>query len=98
MNLRRGAAAAAMAGLLAARTAQAGPLDDPHVGGVAFVGPTQAGLASIYWNPAALGLEGGNHVALVGTGALTDVTVNRNPIDPSTGAPGGGFAPGSASG
>lgn len=72
--------------LLAVR-AWAGPLDNPHVGGVGFSGPTTGDLAALHWNPAALGLLGGSQVAVAGTARFTTTTVARAPINPATGAP-----------
>jgi long-subunit fatty acid transport protein len=76
--------------------ASAAPLDEPFVGGLSFTGPTSPSLAAIYWNPAALGLVRGTQVMVSGSLRLSSTTVTRTSIDPSTGAPGVGFAPGSA--
>ena len=50
------------------------PIDEPHVGGIGFSGPTTGDLAAIYWNPAALGLMHGLHVTFSGTGRLSTTT------------------------
>jgi hypothetical protein len=81
--------------LVAARAAHGSPIDDPHVGGIGFAGATTDDLSALYWNPAALGLGTGRRamVSLINhTGTLD---VQRGPIDPSTGQPGGSrsFAP-----
>ncbi|HSZ81715.1 MAG TPA: outer membrane protein transport protein [Polyangia bacterium] len=81
---------------LSATTAAAAPLDEPFVGGLGFNGPTSGTVAAIYWNPAALGLVRGTQILISGDGRLTTTTVRRASIDPTTGAPGGSFAPGSA--
>src|SRR5437762_8192488 len=88
---------AVLALLGAPARARAAPMDDPHVGGLTFSGPTSGTLAAVYWNPAALGLVRGLQVTLAGTGRVARTTVNRTPIDPRTGQPlpGGSFAPGS---
>lgn len=97
MNLRRCVVVLAGASTVAASARGLGaPLDDPHIGGVAFVGPTTGGLPAIYWNPAVLGLTRGNQVTVAGTGVLSRVSVDRAPIDPATGAPGGSLDPGSS--
>ena len=78
--------------------AHASPLDDPHVGGLTFSGPTSGNLSAIYWNPAAIGLSRGNQLMIAGAGRVTSTTVNRAAIDPS-GNPGTPLAtidPGSA--
>jgi long-subunit fatty acid transport protein len=73
----------------APRTAAATPLDDPHLGGIAFAGPTATDLSAIYWNPAAVGLIGGHQLMVGGSGRFTGTTVARAAIDPVTGQPGG---------
>jgi long-subunit fatty acid transport protein len=78
--------------------ALAGPLDDPHVGSLGFSGPTTGDLAAVYWNPAALGLMKGNQFMAGGSLRTTGVTVDRTPIDPATGLPGGTSTFPSASG
>lgn len=91
--------AAAFAGLsgVGGGAAVASPLDDPHVGGLTFSGPTSGNLAAIYWNPAALGLMRGNQVMVAGATHFATTTVTRAAIDPTTGAPlAGGLAPGTA--
>jgi long-subunit fatty acid transport protein len=76
--------------------ARAAPLDEPFVGGLSFTGPTSPSLAAIYWNPAALGLVRGTQVMVSGSMRLSSTTVTRASIDPTTGAPGGAFAPGAS--
>lgn len=71
-------------------SAIAGPLDDPHVGGVGFGGPTTGDLTAVFWNPAALGLMQGTQVTVAGAAQVSSLSVQRSPIDPATGAPGGG--------
>ncbi len=78
--------------------AVAGPLDDPHVGGIGFSGPTTGDLSAVFWNPAALALVEGHQVMLVGSVRQTTTTVGRSAIDPATGAPGGSRALPSATG
>ena len=92
----RGVVLAALSLAALGGRARAAPLDEPFVGGVGFTGPTSASLASIYWNPAALGLVRGTQVMVAGTLRLSSTTVNRASIDPGSGAPGAGFAPGAA--
>jgi hypothetical protein len=82
--------------LLAARLAAASPIDDPFVGGLSFTGPTAGDLGAVYWNPAALGLLRGFQVMIAGTIRASSVTVNRTPIDQSTGVPPGTQITGSA--
>jgi long-subunit fatty acid transport protein len=65
------------------------PLDDPHIGGVGFSGPTTGDLAAVFWNPAALGLLQGSQVTLVASEQLALSSIQRSPIDRATGAPGG---------
>jgi hypothetical protein len=72
---------------LLGRMTSASPLDDPFVGGMSFSGPTSGDLASIYWNPATLGLARGFRMMIAGTAQLTSLGVNRAGIDPATGAP-----------
>ena len=81
---------------LCAGAAHAAPLDEPFVGGMAFTGPTSPSLSAIYWNPAALGLVHGTQIMVSGSARLSSTTVTRASIDPSTGLPGGTFAPGAA--
>jgi hypothetical protein len=80
------------AALFAARQAAASPIDDPYVGGLSFSGPTSGDLGAVYWNPAALGLMRGFHVMVAGTARWSSISVDRAPIDPSSGAPGGPLA------
>jgi long-subunit fatty acid transport protein len=76
--------AAVAATFLAAR-ALAGPLEDAHVADTGFAGPTTGDLASVYWNPAGLGLLQGPQVMVGGAWQTTSVSVNRMSIDPATG-------------
>jgi long-subunit fatty acid transport protein len=87
---------AALGALAWVRVAWGAPLEDPFVGGMSFTGPTSPSLAAIYWNPAALGLVRGTQVMIAGTVTYASTTVTRAPIDPTTGLPGGSFAPGAA--
>ncbi len=70
-------------------SASASPIDDPHVGGIGFSGPTSDDLSALYWNPAALGLGVGRRITVAATGHLGSITGSRAPIDPVTGQPGG---------
>lgn len=65
-------------------------MDDPHIGGIGFSGPTTGDLAAIYWNPAALGLLEGHQATFAATSQFVSTTVARSPIDAATGRPGGG--------
>lgn len=65
--------------------AQASPLDDAHLGGIGFAGPTNDDLSSLFWNPAALGLQAGTRGMVVLGGQRGSLRVARDPIDPSTG-------------
>ena len=62
------------------------PLDEPFVGGLGFNGPTSGNIASIYWNPAALGLVRGFQLTIGGQVRYTSTHVSRTPVDPATGA------------
>ncbi|HEY0711948.1 MAG TPA: outer membrane protein transport protein, partial [Polyangia bacterium] len=75
--------------------AHASPLDDAHIGGLGFGGPTNDDLSAIFWNPAALGLQGGTRGMVVLSGQRGSRRVSRDAIDPVTGQPGGtrAFAP-----
>jgi len=64
------------------RASRAVPIDDPHVGGIGFSGPTTGDLAAIYWNPAALALMRGLNVTFTGTARLGTTSVSRAAIDP----------------
>jgi long-subunit fatty acid transport protein len=75
--------------LMGVTPASAGPLDDPHVGSLGFSGPTTGDLTAVYWNPAALGMLQGNQFMFGASLRATRVTVDRAPIDPMTGLPGG---------
>lgn len=86
--MRRPTLAAALLVALV-RPAGATPLDDGHVGGIGFEGPTEGNVTSVYWNPAALGLIRGVQIVVSGTATWTTTTVERAPIDPATGLPGG---------
>jgi long-subunit fatty acid transport protein len=81
---------AALAATTTAGPATATPLDDPHVGGIGFTGPTTGDLTSIYWNPAAVGLLGRHQFMVGGTARLTSLSADRSSIDPATGLPGPG--------
>jgi long-subunit fatty acid transport protein len=72
--------------VLASGRLLAGPLDDPHVADTGFSGPTSGDLASVYWNPAGLGLLQGPQVMVGGAWQATSVSVDRTSIDPATGA------------
>ena len=80
----------------AAGPAKAAPLDEPFVGGLSFDGPTSANLGAVYWNPAALGLVRGFQLMAAVSARRSTIDVNRAPIDPMSGAPGGSMATGSA--
>jgi len=84
--------------LMGVTPASAGPLDDPHVGSLGFSGPTTGDLTAVYWNPAALGMLQGNQFMFGASLRATRVTVDRAPIDPVTGQPGGTASFPSASG
>src|SRR6185436_12093293 len=88
---------AALASVMVAHPARAAPLDEPFVGGLSFTGPTSPGVASIYWNPAALGAARGTQVVFAGTLRLASTSVTRAPID-GFGLPGGTVPTGAASG
>jgi long-chain fatty acid transport protein len=64
----------------------AGPLDDAHVADTGFSGPTTGDLTAVYWNPAGLGLMQGPQMMVGGAWQMTNVSVARTSIDPSTGA------------
>jgi Outer membrane protein transport protein (OMPP1/FadL/TodX) len=81
---------------LLARAAGAAPLDEPFIGGMSFTGPSSPSVASIYWNPAALGALHGTQILFAGNVRVSSTTVNRASINPNTGAPGNGLQPGSA--
>lgn len=68
------------------------PLDEPFVGGVGFAGPTTGDLTSVYWNPAALSLLTGTELHLSGMVRSTRTTVQRAPLDPTSGRPGPGVS------
>src|SRR5690242_8763500 len=68
-------------------TASATPLLEPHVGGPVFVGPTSPGVASIFWNPAAAGLEHGFHALLQAGGRWDLDSIDRKTITSSSGEP-----------
>lgn len=90
---RRASASAALVGgtlaaivlALAAPPARALPIDDPNLGGIGFSGPTTGDLAAVYWNPAALGLMHGPQLMVSSTLSLVTTTVQRAPIDSTTG-------------
>ncbi|MES1165379.1 MAG: hypothetical protein ABUR63_06475 [Verrucomicrobiota bacterium] len=62
------------------RLAWAVGLDDPHIGGIGFSGPTTGDLAAVYWNPAAVGLMHGLNLTFAGTSTQTTTTVARAPV------------------
>jgi long-subunit fatty acid transport protein len=74
---------------LAPGAVRAGPLDDPHVGGIGFGGPTTGDLTAVFWNPAALGIMQGIQIAFAASQQVGSVSVQRASIDAS-GAPGPG--------
>lgn len=82
--------AGALVALGVAVAAEGAPLDEPHVGGVGFSGPTTGDLAAMYWNPAALALLRGHRFTLGATMRVSSTTIERAATDPATGAPGGG--------
>jgi hypothetical protein len=69
------------------RGAQAAPLLESRVGGLALVGPALDHPASVFYNPSALSLLPGTHLYLDGTFRLGWGSVALQPTDPSTGAP-----------
>lgn len=75
------------------RTAQATPLDEPHIGGVGFSGPTTGDLAAVHWNPAAISLIEGNQLRLGADFTMARSTVTRAAISPTTGVPSEGGTP-----
>lgn len=77
---------AALAALLLPARVLAGPLDDARAADTGFSGPTNGDLASVYWNPAGLGLLQGPQMMLGGAYQSTRVSVDRASIDPATGA------------
>jgi long-subunit fatty acid transport protein len=56
---------------------------------VGFGGPTTGDLTAVFWNPAALGLLQGTEVTIVASEQRTLSSIQRAPIDPATGTPGG---------
>jgi long-chain fatty acid transport protein len=85
---RSGTTTVTAALLLLAAPASAGPLDDPHVGGIGFGGPTTGDVTAVFWNPAALGLLQGTEVTVVASEQLMLSSIERAPID-NRGQPGG---------
>ena len=85
LRSRRHFPLAALAVPLLCTRAVAGPLDDARVADSGFSGPTSGDLASIYWNPAGLGLLQGPQIMLGGAWQSTSVAVERASIDPTTG-------------
>jgi hypothetical protein len=71
----------------AGRVAEASPIDDPHIGGIGFAGPTTDDLSALYWNPAALGLGTGARAMYALFDHKGTLDVERAPIDPTTGRP-----------
>ncbi len=90
-----GLAALSALSALAAR-ADAAPLLNDHVGGLAFAGPTETHVLAIWYNPAALTdprLDDNKVVVYLGGNLLLrQAEVARFPIDPTTGQPTGGSA------
>jgi long-subunit fatty acid transport protein len=78
-----------LAALGLAPAAHGSPIDDPHVGGIGFAGPTTDDLSALYWNPAALGLGTGRRAMFSLIDHTGRVDVERAPVDPQTGQPGG---------
>jgi len=76
--------------LLPAALAHATPFLTPHLGGPVFVGPVDAHVTSLYWNPAAAGLLQGTHYYLSGTARLDWTQVERSTISSDNGEPAGG--------
>ena len=66
----------------------AAPLDEPMVGGLTFSGPTAGDMASVYWNPAALGTRRGFQLTVTASLRWTTIGVSRTPLDPVTGVSG----------
>jgi hypothetical protein len=65
----------------------ASPLEDSTLGATVFTGPTQPHASSIQTNPAALGLATqGWHLFLGGSLRIDQVTIDRQLVDPQTGA------------
>jgi long-subunit fatty acid transport protein len=79
----------ALVAALAPVPSRGGPLDDPHVGGVGFSGPTTGDITAVFWNPAALGMLQGSEVTVVVSEQLAKGSIQRAPID-GAGQPGGG--------
>ena len=75
------------------RGALAVPIDDPHIGGIGFSGPTTGDLAAIYWNPAALGLIRGINLTFAGTGDATWRALRSIEPETSDGLAFGTFGP-----
>lgn len=76
-----------VAASIPAQRAAGSPLEDPTLNAAVFTGPTQPHASSIQTNPAALGLATqGWHLFLGGSLRLDQVTIDRQLIDPSTGA------------
>lgn len=78
---------AACLAVAAASPAHAGPLAEPHLGGMVFVGPASPHPSAIFWNPAAAGLMRGLHVYFAGTGRLDVTSVDRDRISTADGEP-----------
>lgn len=57
--------------------ARAAPLDEPFVGGLGFTGPSSPSVASIYWNPAAMGAAPGTQVMISGVVRTASTSVTR---------------------
>ena len=90
MYRRPGPTALLVAVLSCAGAARATPFLVPHLGGPVFVGPVDAHVTSLYWNPAAIGLLQGSHFFLSGTGRLDLTGADRATISTADGEPSAG--------
>lgn len=87
-TLKASALAALLSTALVADLAGASPLEDPSIGGAPFTGVTSAHPTSLFINPAALGLSGGGgHYYLGGSLRISQLAVDRQLVDVSTGEP-----------
>lgn len=80
----------AVVALLLSQAAHATPFVVPHLGGPVFVGPVDAHVTAMYWNPAAMGLLQGTHYYLSATGRLDWTQVERATVDTGSGEPAAG--------
>ncbi len=71
----------------------AAPLIDSRVGGLSLIGPASEHPASLFYNPATLGLLHGHHLYLDGLTTLSTSRVDRHRVDPHTGTPTSGSFP-----